>query len=179
MHAPSCHPHVTCLSQNPLAIELLITFDVRVFNPFAQSNSHSSIQATYGYHENLKKRYYEKRIRERWNIHPSHLSIVFSTTGSLGPAAGSQVISFNACRQWKQPYSTTMGWLIRCRLSFSIRCLRGARSLAHKFESHLAEKQANCYLSHRADSQKCLASYFINSFLIGSFGEFFLLHVEQ
>ena len=31
-------------------------FDVRVFNPFAQSNSHSSIQATYvWHHENLKK----------------------------------------------------------------------------------------------------------------------------
>ena len=30
-------------------------FDVRVFNPFAQSNSHSSIQATYRHHENLKK----------------------------------------------------------------------------------------------------------------------------
>ena len=39
-------------------------FDVRVFNPFAQSNSHSSIQSTYRHHENLKKRHYEKRIRE-------------------------------------------------------------------------------------------------------------------
>ena len=117
-------------------------FDVRVFNPFAQSNSHSSIQSTYRHHENRKKRHYEKRIREV--EHSSFTLLVFSTTGSLGPAAGSFYKRWASmlADKWKQPYSTTMGWL-RCRLSFSllrssIRCLRGARSSAHKFESHLA-----------------------------------------
>ena len=39
-------------------------FDVRVFNPLAPSNSHSSITATYRQHEREKKRRYEQRIRE-------------------------------------------------------------------------------------------------------------------
>ena len=39
-------------------------FDVRVFNPFAPSNRHSSVTASYHHHENLKKRHYEQRIRE-------------------------------------------------------------------------------------------------------------------
>ena len=115
-------------------------FDVRVFNPFAQTNSHSSIQATYRHHENLKKKHYEKRIREV--EHSSFTPLVFSTTGSLGPAADSfyKRLASMLADKWKQPYSTTMSWL-RCRLSFSllrssIRCLRGARSSAHKFESH-------------------------------------------
>ena len=60
-------------------------FDVRTVNPFAQSNSHSSIQATYRHHENLKKQHYEKRIREV--EHSSFTPLIFSTTGSLGPAA--------------------------------------------------------------------------------------------
>ena len=83
-----------------------------------------------------------KEIREV--EHSSFTPLVFSTTGSLGPAAGSfyKRLASMLADKWKQPYSTTMGWL-RCRLSFSllrssIRCLRGARSSAHKFESHLA-----------------------------------------
>ena len=32
-------------------------FDVRVFNPFAPSNSHSSINAAYRHHEKIKKRH--------------------------------------------------------------------------------------------------------------------------
>ena len=39
-------------------------FDVRVFNPFAPSNRHSSIASSYRHHESLKKRHYEQRIRE-------------------------------------------------------------------------------------------------------------------
>ena len=38
-------------------------FHVRVFNPFAQSNSHSSIQATYRHHKNLKKWHWEEDQR--------------------------------------------------------------------------------------------------------------------
>ena len=36
----------------------------RVLNPFAPSNRHSSLSASYRYHENLKKMHYEQRIRE-------------------------------------------------------------------------------------------------------------------
>ena len=117
-------------------------FDVRVFNPFAPSNNHSSIQATYRHHENIKKRHYERRIREV--EHSSFTPLVFSTTGGLGPAADSfyKRLASMLADKWKQPYSSTMGWL-RCRLSFSllrssIMCLRGARSSAHRFESSLA-----------------------------------------
>ncbi len=39
-------------------------FDVRVFNPFAPSNRHTSLSASYRHNENLKKRHYEQRIRE-------------------------------------------------------------------------------------------------------------------
>ena len=117
-------------------------FDVRVCNPFAPSNNRSSIQSTYRQHENIKKRHYERRIREV--EHSSFTPLVFSSTGSLGPAAASfyKRLASMLADKWKQPYSSTMGWL-RCRLSFSllrssIMCLRGARSSAHRFESNIA-----------------------------------------
>ena len=76
--------------------------------------------------------------------HSSFTPLVFSTTGSLGPAACSfyKRLASMLAEKWNQPYSSTMGWL-QCRLSFSllrssIMCLRGARSSAHRFESHLA-----------------------------------------
>ena len=55
-------------------------FDVRVFNPFAPSNRHSSLSASYRHHENLKKRDYEQRIREV--EHSSFTPLVFATTGA-------------------------------------------------------------------------------------------------
>ena len=39
-------------------------FDVRVFNPLAPSNSHTSIQSCYRKHELEKKRAYSQRVRE-------------------------------------------------------------------------------------------------------------------
>ena len=116
-------------------------FDVRVFNPFAPSNRHSSIAATYRQHERVKKRQYEQRIREI--EHSSFTSLVFSTTGGLAPAATTfyKRLASMLAEKWNQPYSSTIGWL-RCRLSFSllrssIMCIRGARSSAHKFQSQL------------------------------------------
>ena len=116
-------------------------FDVRVFNPFAPSNRHSSIAATYRQHERVKKRQYEQRI---WEIeHSSFTPLVFSTTGGLAPAATTfyKRLASMLAEKWNQPYSSTIGWL-RCRLSFSllrssIMCIRGARSSAHKFQSQL------------------------------------------
>ena len=116
-------------------------FDVRVFNPFAPSNRHSSIAATYRQHERVKKRQYEQRIREI--EHSSCTPLVFSTTGGLAPAANTfyKRLASMLAEKWNQPYSSTIGWL-RCRLSFSllrssIMCIRGARSSAHKFQSQL------------------------------------------
>ena len=39
-------------------------FDVRVFNPFAPSNRHTSVSAACRQHESEKKRQYEQQIRE-------------------------------------------------------------------------------------------------------------------
>ena len=116
-------------------------FDVRVFNPFAPSNRHSSLASSYRHHESLKKRHYERRVREV--EHSSFTPLVFSLTGGLGPAATAfyKRLSSQLSDKWKQPYSSTIGWL-RCRISFSllrssIMCLRGARS-SHTFNNHLA-----------------------------------------
>ena len=116
-------------------------FDVRVFNPFAPSNRHSSLASSYRHHESLKKRLYEQRAREV--EHSSFTPLVFSLTGCLGPAATAfyKSLSSQLSDKWKQPYSSTIGWLC-CRISFSllrssIMCLRGARS-SHTFNGHHA-----------------------------------------
>ena len=104
---------------------------MRVFNPYAPSNRRLNLSACYKYHENIKKRAYEQRIREveRGSFTP----IVLSCTGGMGRAAITTykrlaALSLIATKR----DSTTMGW-IRCRLSFSllrasIMCIRGARS---------------------------------------------------
>ena len=114
-------------------------FDVRVFNPLAPSNRHSSIASTSCQHEREKKRLYEQRIREI--EHSSFTPLVFSTTGGLAPAATTfyKRLASMLAEKWNEPYSSTIGWLL-CRLSFSllrsfIMCIRGARSSAHKFQS--------------------------------------------
>ena len=54
-------------------------FDVRVFNPHAPSNRHTTPSACYRKHENLKKRAYQQRIREI--EHSSFSPLVLSSTG--------------------------------------------------------------------------------------------------
>ena len=56
-------------------------FDVRVFNPHAPSNRHTTPSACYRKHENLKKRAYQQRIREI--EHPSFSPLVLSSTGGI------------------------------------------------------------------------------------------------
>ena len=74
-------------------------FDVRVFNPYAPSNRHSTLAVSYRQHESLKKRHYEQRVREV--EHASFTPLVFSSTGGLGPAATTFYIAsrFNALGQ--------------------------------------------------------------------------------
>ena len=60
-------------------------FDIRVFNPCAQSNKSSSLTATYRRHELEKRRSYDQRIREV--EHGTFTPLVFSTTGGMGKAA--------------------------------------------------------------------------------------------
>ena len=106
-------------------------FDIRVFNPFAQSNS-QSIPSCYRKHENIKKRAYEQRIREI--EHGSFTPLVLSLTGGMGPTASMcfKRLASKLAQKKDQTYSSTMAW-IRCSLSFallksSIQCIRGARS---------------------------------------------------
>ena len=111
-------------------------FDVRIFNPFAQSYANSSMSKCYRKHELDKKREYEERVREI--EHGSFSPLVFSTAGGMGPIATTvykRIASLIADKR-QEPYSTTLFWL-RCKLSFSllrsaIMCLRGTRS----FHSH-------------------------------------------
>ena len=59
--------------------------DVRVFNPFAPSNSSTSLSSTFKKHENIKRRAYGQRVREV--EHASFTPIVLAATGGLAHEA--------------------------------------------------------------------------------------------
>ena len=107
-------------------------FDVRVFNPFAQSHRSTSLSQCYKKHEQEKKRAYDERVCEV--EHGTFSPLVFSTSGGMGATANvvyKRLASMLAEKQ-DQPYSRSIQW-IRCRLCFSllrsaIMCLRGSRS---------------------------------------------------
>ena len=106
--------------------------DVRVFNPFAPSNSSSSLSSTFRKHEKIKHRAYGQRVREV--EHATFTTIVLAATGGLAHEATvfyKRLASLLA-KKWGDDYSVVLGWL-RCCLSFSllrsaIQCIRGARS---------------------------------------------------
>ena len=110
-------------------------FDVRVFNPMAQSHHNTPLAQCYLQNEQEKKRAYNERVREV--EHGTFSPLVFSTSGGMGPIATvvyRRIASIMAEKQ-QQPYSRTLFWL-RCNLSFSllrsaIMCLRGVRSSFH------------------------------------------------
>ena len=60
-------------------------FGVRVFNPFAPSNTNSTPESVYKRHKNEKIRNYEEIVREV--EHGSFTPLVFSATGGMGKAA--------------------------------------------------------------------------------------------
>ena len=111
-------------------------FDVRVFNPCARSNRHTTLQATYKRHEQEKKRQYDQRVRE---IEQSTFTpLVFSASGGMGRAATTCYKRLAAMISEKKniTYNKTISW-IRCRLSFSllrstIMAIRGTRSSASR-----------------------------------------------
>lgn len=107
-------------------------FDVRVFNPFAQSHCKSTLAKCYRRNEQEKKRAYDQRIREV--EHGSFSPLVFSSSGGMGPTATTvyRRLAAMIAEKRKEPFSRTLFWL-RCRLNFSllrsaVSCLRGARS---------------------------------------------------
>ena len=89
--------------------------DVKVFNPYAPSNSNLSTTSCYKKHENIKKCAYEQRLREV--EHSSFTPLIFSVTGSMAPEA--TVFYKRLASKWSDHYSITMGWL-RYSLSYSL-----------------------------------------------------------
>ena len=111
-------------------------FDVRVFNPHASSNHHSTPGACYRRHEREKRRSYDERIREVEHGSLEFTPLVFSATGSMRVAAETSYKRLASLISEKdQRYAITMGW-IRCAISFSlihsaVMCVRGSRSSYH------------------------------------------------
>ena len=66
-------------------VAIIAFFDVRVFNPFAESNQSPCSAATFRRHEAEKRRAYEERIQEveRGSFTP----LVFSSSAGMGKAA--------------------------------------------------------------------------------------------
>ena len=93
-------------------------FDVRVFNPHAPSNKHTTPQSAYRKHEQIKKHAYQQRIREI--EHATFSPLVLSTTGGLAREATTfyKRLASMLVSKWDQTYSCTLGWL-RCHLAFS------------------------------------------------------------
>ena len=104
------------------------SFDVRVFNPLAQTYQNTSLYAS----EGMKWRVYDERVREI--EHGSFFPLVFSTSGSMGPTAAVvyKRLASMIAEKSNKPYSKISHWM-RCRLSFSllcstVMCLRSSRS---------------------------------------------------
>jgi hypothetical protein len=112
-------------------------FDIRIFNPYAQSNKKSSLSSTYRCHEKMKKRAYNQRVIDV--EHATFTPVVFSITGGLGREATQfyKRLASLLSTKWEQPYSVTIGWL-RCCLNFSllrssILCIQGTRQSKGNF----------------------------------------------
>ena len=107
-------------------------FDVRVFNPFAQSNRSSSLASVYRRHERQKLRQYEERIRIV--EHASFTPLVFSSSAGASRLTTTflQHLASRLAAKRDEDYGSVMACL-RVQLSFSllrsaILCLRGCRS---------------------------------------------------
>ena len=107
-------------------------FDVRVFNPLAQSYSNQTLKATHKTNENSKKREYGERVLKV--EHGTFTPLVFSCLGGMSiecshffnklsdMIAEKRNISVSKARTW-----------VRTKLSFSLvrsthMCLRGSRT---------------------------------------------------
>ena len=86
-------------------------FDVRVFNPSAQSNRATSLQSTYRRYEMEKKRHYEQRGLEieRASFTPPVMSATVGM-GSIARTFYSQLASMLSKKQGTS-YSKTVEWI--------------------------------------------------------------------
>ena len=112
-------------------------FDIRVFDPVAQSHFNQNLQAAHLRQENEKRRQYEERV-----LHVEHASftpLVFTIAGGMGKAA--QKCFSRLAESRGQPKSIVTAWM-RCRLSFSllrsaILCIRGTRDIRRQIVEEL------------------------------------------
>jgi len=114
-------------------------FDVRIFNPMAQSNRDQDLHAAHGRHENDKIREYGERVEEVEQ--GTSTPIVFTTTGGMAPRAKAfyAILAQQLADKKQQSRSCVTAWM-RCRLSFSLLrssllCLRGTRSKPPSYTS--------------------------------------------
>ena len=110
-------------------------FDVRIFNPTAQSCRNQSLPACYCRHEREKRRHYMYEDRVIQIEHGCFTPLVFSTSGGMGPSASivffKRLASLLSMKR-NAHYGSVMSW-IRCKISFAliysaILCLHGTRS---------------------------------------------------
>ena len=107
-------------------------FDVRIFNPTAHACRNRTLSANHRRHEMEKRRQYEDRVIQV--EHGVFTPLVFSTAGSVGPAATIVLnrLSSLLATKWNIGYNKIISW-IRCKIGFAlnhsaIMCLRGTRS---------------------------------------------------
>ena len=118
-------------------------FDVRVFNPLANTNRCNSLASCFRSHDREKRRIYEQRVREIERA--SFTPLVFSALGGMSKPAETtykRLASLLATKK-NQQYNVMITF-IRCRLSFSllrsaIICLRGSRSAAGRPHKDLTD----------------------------------------
>ena len=93
-------------------------FDVRIFNPTAQSCRNQSLPACYRRHELEKRRHYEDRVIQI--EHGCFTPLVFSTSGGMGPSASiffKRLASLLSTKR-NAHYGSVMSW-IRCKMPLS------------------------------------------------------------
>ena len=112
-------------------------FDVRVFNPCAQSMRSIRLPAAYERQEKEKRRAYQQRVCQV--EHGSFTPLVFSTAGGMGKAATifyRRLADMMAERQGES-YSKVMAWLRAvigfALISSAVTCLRGDRGRRYQF----------------------------------------------
>ena len=115
-------------------------FDIRVFDPVAQSYMNQSLEQAHAVQEGDKNRSYKERIT---NVeHASFTPLVFTIAGGMGKQTQkfycrlADMLADSRC----QPKSVVTSYM-RCRISFSllrsaILCLRGTRKQRHRPQCH-------------------------------------------
>ena len=118
-------------------------FDVKVFNPFANSHLNQRPETVFTSNENEKKRHYNQRIIEV--EHGSFSPLVLTPYGESGREA-ERFLAELAHKVYEKKYmscGTVTGWL-RAKLSFNllsspVLCIRGSRAPRQEFNVDVTE----------------------------------------